>query len=151
MTKKLVLIDHDGGQDDFLSTALLLAMPDYETLGVVVTPADCFVEPALRVTRRLLDLMGHSDIPVAESTVRGLNPFPRDWRRSAYAVENFPVLVQANEIKTAQHPANGQEFIAQTLKDAAEPVTILVTGPLTTVAEALKIDPSIKSNIREIV
>ena len=81
MADNLVLMDHDGGVDDYLSTALLLTMEHLRVLGIVVTPADCYIQPAVAATRKLLDLMGRSDIPVAESTVRGLNPFPRIFRR----------------------------------------------------------------------
>ena len=151
MPPKRVIIDQDGGQDDFLSTALLLTMPNVRTLGVVVTPGDCFIDPAVRVTRRLLDLMGITSVPVAESTVRGLNPFPREWRKAAYAVENFPVLIGSGEIRAPLAPEPGQHFMARTLSEAAGPVTLLVTGPLTTVAEALKIEPGIEPQIEQIV
>jgi purine nucleosidase len=151
MQKTTVIIDQDGGQDDFLSTALLLTMPNVRTLGVVVTPGDCFIDPAVRVTRRLLDLIDISGVPVAESTVRGLNPFPREWRKTAFAVENFPVLAGAGEIRTPLEPEPGQRFIARALAESREPVTLLVTGPLTTVAEALKIDPGIEPQIEQIV
>lgn len=69
MTKQLVLMDHDGGVDDYLATMLLLTMDHIELLGVVVTPADCYVQPAVSATRKIIDLMGSSHIPVAESTV----------------------------------------------------------------------------------
>ena len=58
MADKLVLMDHDGGVDDYLSTALLLTMEHLRVLGIVVTPADCYIEPAVGATRKLLDLMG---------------------------------------------------------------------------------------------
>src|SRR5919108_5951771 len=80
MAKRPVLMSHDGGVDDFLALVLLLTFPEVEVLGISVTPADCYIEPAVNATRKILDLMGRSDIPVAESTVRGLNPFPRAFR-----------------------------------------------------------------------
>jgi len=86
MPDTLVLMDHDGGVDDYLSTALLLTMEHLQVLGIVVTPADCYIEPAVGATRKLLDLMGRSDLTVAESTVRGLNPFPRLFRRDTFTV-----------------------------------------------------------------
>ena len=45
----------------------------------------------------------------------------------------------------------GQAFVAELLAAAQQPVTILETGPLTTLAEALLIDPSISEKIREII
>ena len=50
--RQLVLLDHDGGfPDDYLATALLLTMDSVKTLGVVVTPADSYLEPAVSATR----------------------------------------------------------------------------------------------------
>jgi purine nucleosidase len=63
MTKQLVLMDHDGGVDDYLATMLLLTMDHIELLGVVVTPADCYIQPAVSATRKIIDLMGFSHIP----------------------------------------------------------------------------------------
>jgi purine nucleosidase len=150
-TKELVIHDHDGGVDDYLSLALLCTMPQVEVYGVAVTPADCCIRPAVSVTRKLLDLLGRSDIPVAESTVRGLNPFPREWRQTAFAVDHFPLLNDKDTLETPLLPENGQRFLAARLAEAPEPVTLLVTGPLTTVAAALDLNPAIEAKIKRIV
>jgi purine nucleosidase len=151
MPKELVIHDHDGGIDDFLSLMLLLTMEHVELLGVVVTPADCYIKPAVSVTRKMLDLMKSPHTPVAESTVRGLNPFPRVWRQSCFAVDHFPILNDADVIQTPLVPENGQTFLARLLRDAPEPVTVLATGPLTTIAAALDTDPQLESKIKRIV
>ena len=52
MSKQLVLMDHDGGVDDYLATMLLMTMEQYELIGVVVTPADCYIQPAVSATRK---------------------------------------------------------------------------------------------------
>ena len=69
MSKKLVLMDHDGGIDDFLSLILLMTMTEIEPLGIVVTPADCYINAAVRVSRKILDLMGYFNIAVAQRLV----------------------------------------------------------------------------------
>ncbi|MDJ0579280.1 nucleoside hydrolase [Crocosphaera sp.] len=148
---KLVLFDHDGAIDDFLATLLLMTMPNIEILGIIVTPADCYIKAALNVTRKLLDLMGCDHIPVAESTVRGINPFPALYRRDSLIIDNFPILNQENTIKTPLVSQTGQQFMLETLHRASESVTLMVTGPLTTVATALEIDPTIETKIKEIV
>ncbi|MBI3761755.1 MAG: nucleoside hydrolase [Chloroflexi bacterium] len=151
MLKQLVLMDHDGGVDDYLSTILLMTMEHIQPLGIVVTPADCYIEPAVSATRKILDLMGRSEIPVAESTVRGLNPFPRIFRRDSFTIDHFPILNESDEIRAPLASETGQAFMARVLREAPEPATLLVTGPLTTVAVALDIDPKIESKIKEIV
>lgn len=149
MSKQLVLMDHDGGVDDYLATMLLMTMDNVQPLGVVVTPADCYAQPAVSATRKILDLMGRFDIPVAESSVRGVNPFPRLYRRDSFIVDHLPILNQS-EVRTPL-VSDGQDFMVQVLRDATEPVTLIVTGPLTTVAVALDTAPEIAAKIAKIV
>ncbi|GAX39516.1 inosine/uridine-preferring nucleoside hydrolase [Tolypothrix sp. NIES-4075] len=151
MSKQLVLMDHDGGVDDYLATMLLMTMDHIELLGVVVTPADCYAEPAVSATRKILDLMKSSHIPVALSTVRGINPFPRLYRRDSFIVDHLPILNQNETISTPLLAQPGQDFMIQVLRDAPLPVTLMVTGPLTTVAVALDKAPEIEAKIDKIV
>lgn len=102
MVKQLVLMDHDGGVDDYLATVLLMTLDHIQPLGVIVTPADCYIQPAVSATRKILDFMGRSDIPVAESKVRGINPFPTLYRRDSFIVDHLPILNQREEIQTAK-------------------------------------------------
>lgn len=151
MSKQLVLMDHDGGVDDYLATVLLMTMEHVQPLGIVVTPADCYVQPAVSATRKILDLMGCSQIPVAESTVRGINPFPHLYRRDSFIVDHLPILNQSETIRTTLVSETGQDFMVRVLREATEPVTLMVTGPLTTVATALDAAPEIESKIKEII
>jgi purine nucleosidase len=151
MSKQLVLMDHDGGVDDYLATMLLMTMDHIQLLGVVVTPADCYAEPAVSATRKILDLMESSHIPVALSTVRGINPFPRLYRRDSFIVDHLPILNQNETISTPLLAQPGQDFMIQVLREAPLPVTLMVTGPLTTVAVALDKAPEIEAKIDKIV
>lgn len=151
MKKQLVLMDHDGGVDDYLATILLLTMEHIELLGVVVTPADCYIQPAVSATRKIMDLMGFSQIPVAQSTVRGINPFPYLYRRDSLIVDHLPILNQQDVIQTPLVRETGQDFMVRMLRSAPEPVTLLVTGPLTTVATVLDIAPDAIAKIAKII
>ena len=151
MSKKLVLMDHDGAIDDFLSSILLMTMPEVKLLGIVVTPADCYIDAAVSVSRKILDFMGKSNIPVAKSTVRGINPFPPEFRRDCTIIDHFPLINESAQISTPLARISGQKFIVEQLKAASESVTLMVTGPLTTVAEAIAHSPEIVDRIAEIV
>ncbi|WP_071188426.1 nucleoside hydrolase [Trichormus sp. NMC-1] len=151
MKKQLVLMDHDGGVDDYLATMLLLTMEHIQLLGIVVTPADCYIQPAVSATRKIIDLMKFSHIPVAESTVRGINPFPRLYRRDSVIVDHLPILNQQENIITTLVAETGQDFMVRVLREAPEPVTLMVTGPLTTIATALDIAPEIETKIEKII
>jgi purine nucleosidase len=150
MARSLIL-DHDGGVDDYLSLLLALTFESARLDGVVVTPADCYIEPAIGASRKILDLGGRSDVPVAESTVRGLNPFPRENRRDSFSIDIFPILNESGTVHAPLVEQAGQAWLGDTLASAAEPVTLLVTGPLTTVAAALDARPEIEGKISELV
>ena len=123
MSKTLVLMDHDGAVDDYLSVVLLMTMEEVETLGVIVTPADCYIQPAVSATRKIQDLMGRSEVLAAASTVRGLNLFPVLFRRDSFAVERPPILNEKGTIDTPLISEPGQNFMVRFLRDAAAPVT----------------------------
>ena len=151
MPKTPVLMDHDGAVDDYLAALLLLTMDHVEPLGIIVTPADCYIQPAVSITRKMLDLIGRSTVPVAESTVRGINPFPQLYRRDSLVIDCFPILNEQDEIKTPLLPESGQDFMVRVLREAIEPVTLLITGPLTTLAVALDAAPDIEAKIQQLV
>lgn len=151
MAKQPVVFVHDGGVDDYLSTVLLFTMAHVNVLGIAVTPADCYIEPAVSATRKILDLMGIQGVSVARSDVRGINPFPRIFRRDSFTIDHLPILNQKEEIRAPLAPENAPEFIVKILRAQKEAVTILETGPLTTVAAALDLAPEIESKIKEIV
>jgi len=151
MSKELVLMDCDGAIDDFLAAILLLRAEAVKVLGIVVTPADCYIKSAVSVTRKILDFMARYDVPVAESTVRGINPFPDIYRKDCVIIDRFPILNQTDKIRTPLVDRSGQDFIIEVLQKAPEPVTLMVTGPLTTVATALEVAPEIETKIKKIV
>lgn len=94
--KRPVLFDQDGGIDDLISLTMLLAMPHIDLQGVVVTPADCFLRPAVSASLKILRFFDRLDVELCEGTLHGVNPFPRAWRSHPYAVDALPIL---NEIR----------------------------------------------------
>ncbi|MBE9040594.1 nucleoside hydrolase [Oscillatoriales cyanobacterium LEGE 11467] len=151
MSKSLVLLDHDGGIDDYLSVLLLMTMDNVDPIGIVVTPADCYIEPAIGVTRKILDLVDRSKIPVAASTVRGINPFPPLYRRDSHIIDHLPILNENGRVRTPLLAESGQALMVRAIREAIAPVTLMVTGPLTTVAAALEMAPDIEAKIEKIV
>lgn len=151
MPKTPVFFSHDGGVDDYLSILLLMTMEDVDVVGIAVTEADCFIEPATNATRKILDLLGRTDVTVSVSSARGINPFPRDFRLSSYQLDLFPILNTQPAILTPLATQDAQHVIVEVLRSAPAPVTFLETGPLTTLAQALELDPSVAAKIERVV
>jgi len=148
--KRLVILDHDGGIDDYLSVLLLLTFADVDLLGVTVTPADCYIQPAVSTTRKLLDFMNAIHVPVSAGTLRGQNAFPRIWRRESFFGDALPILNEKGPPKTPLHPRPGHEHLAEMLRQARRPVHVVVTGPLSQLAWALDHDPALEGKIERL-
>lgn len=148
---RTVLFDHDGGYDDLLSLMMLLAMPHIELAGMVVTPADCFLRPAVSASLKILRFFGREDIELSAGTLHGVNPFPRVWRMHAYAVDALPILNEPETTLSVPVSEPGHIFLARKLRAADKPLTVLITGPVSNLAAALTLEPELATKIEEIV
>lgn len=151
MTKKPIYFNHDGGVDDLISLFLLLKMDNIELTGVSVIPADCYLEPAVFASRKIIDRFGNGGIDVAESTSRGKNAFPKDWRMHAFLVDALPILNEAGEIFTPVSNKPAHLHMIDAIRGREEKTTLLFTGPLTDLARALDIAPDIEEKIEKLI
>ncbi|WP_067726710.1 nucleoside hydrolase [Oceanobacillus damuensis] len=146
-----VYLNHDGGVDDLVSLFLLLQMEDVELIGVGVIPADCYLEPAVSASRKIIDRFGKGkEIEVAPSNSRGKNPFPKDWRMHAFLVDALPILNEFLPVKTKEADLPAHQHLVESLRKSDEKVTLLFVGPLTDLARALKEAPDIEDKIEKL-
>lgn len=148
MSRK-VYLNHDGGVDDLVSLFLLLKMKDVEVVGVGVIPADCYLEPAVSASRKIIDKFSIQDNPisVAASDSRPVNPFPKDWRMHAFTIDALPILNESGTINTKLSDVPAHLDLINILNDSEEKIDLIFVGPLTDLARALKKDASIESKI----
>ncbi|GGE34862.1 hypothetical protein GCM10011391_11880 [Pullulanibacillus camelliae] len=149
--KKPIYFNHDGGVDDLVSLFLLLQMDNVELTGVSVIPADCYLEPALFASRKIIDRFGQGGLKVAASDSRGKNPFPKDWRLHAFFVDALPILNESGSIITPVAEGMAHLHLIDTLRATSEKTTLLFTGPLTDLARALDEAPDIEAHIERLV
>ena len=147
-----VYFNHDGGVDDLISLFLLLQMDDIELVGVSTIGADCYLEPSVSASCKIINRFSNNSLQVAPSYERGANPFPKEWRMHAFFMDALPILNESttNEQSTISD-IEAYEDIMRVLSQSSEPVTLLFTGPLTDLAKALKIEPTIQNNIEKLV
>jgi len=149
--KKLVFMEHDGAVDDILSQLLLLTMKDVEVIGINVTPADCFIEPAIESSFKILQLFGKEDISIGRSDKNGINAFPNEWRARPEIINALPSLINSNYNLDPYALPEAVELLIYKLTFADRPVTILITGPCSNLVEAIKRAPHIRKKIEEVV
>lgn len=150
MTK--VYFNHDGGVDDLVSLFLLLQMENIELVGVSTIGADCYLEPSLSASLKIINRFSDVEINVAPSYERGKNPFPKEWRMHAFFMDALPVLNESCIPKRCKASEDEAYIdIIRKVKRCDEKVTLLFTGPLTDLAKAINYDNSILKNIEKLV
>lgn len=149
--KKLVFMEHDGAIDDILSQLLLLTMKEVEVIGINITPADCFIEPAIESTYKILQLFGKEDIPLGRSDKNGINAFPNEWRARPEVINALPPLINASYNLDPYSLPEAVDLLIDQLNFADRPVTILMTGPCSNLVVAIKRAPQIIDKIEQVV
>lgn len=136
-----IVLDTDMGSDvdDALSLALALASPEIELVAVTHVSGDTRVRA--RITRRLLDLAGRTDIPVYAGC-----------ERSRSGVDSFVWFGNEGKgiIECGRDSAIADEHAVDALIrlfGANTDLELVAVGPLTNVAAALDRDPSLAGRI----
>lgn len=149
---KQIYFNHDGNIDDLVSYLLLLQAPDIKLLGVGAIDADGFIDPSVAACRKMTDLFNlrGDELAVARSNSRAVNQFPHDWRMATYSFNYLPILSEKGSVDTPQAELPAHLDMVEKLKHAKEPVTLIMTGPLTDLARALDVDPDIEQHIKKL-
>jgi len=144
-----VLIDCDPGHDDAMALLLALASPELELLGVTTVHGNQTLEKTTANAIRVLEFVGRGDVPVAAGADR---PLVRDLFVASYVHGESgldgPALPPPQAAPVEQHAV---DFLAERLRSARRPVTLIPVGPLTNVALLLARYPRVVESIDRIV
>lgn len=144
-----ILLDCDPGIDDALALFTVLAARNVELLGLCATVGNVPVETGFRNLRNLAALAGRADVPVYRGAER---PLLREYRFDPLVHgENGLGGVALPESRAPRTTEHGAVATCRLLRTAQGPVTWIATGPLTTVALALLLDPGIRDKASRLV
>ena len=126
-------------------------MPQVKLLGVSVTPGDCYPEAALETSAKLLHLFGREQVPLSVAQYYGVNAFPSAWRAAPRVLNALPRLL-ALPTPASRVAAQPSPYVLRAqLAAATQPVTVLLTGPCSTLVQALALEPTLASRIGQVV
>ncbi len=149
MEKRRIILDCDPGHDDAIAIMLLGAFPEkVELAGITTVAGNQTVDKTFLNARRVTEYLG-VDVPVYRGCERPMfrSPVLADDIHGETGLDGFTF----RELKRAPETEHGVLWMLRTLRESAEPVTILATGPMTNLAMALRLEPGIAGKIREIV
>lgn len=155
MTTSLVL-DTDGGTDDALALWWALGEPGVELLAVLGTGGNVDRDTAVANAGRVLRAAGRDDVPVARGSPSGGGALggaaaPPNGTGSRHGpdglggtADRWPVAAAG----PAGEPAD--EVLGRLSCLRTGEVDLVVLGPLTTLAAALRIDPGLATRLRSL-
>jgi inosine-uridine nucleoside N-ribohydrolase len=168
--RRKIIINEDcagPGGSNMQTVAMLVQSPQVEVLGITVVSGDQWRDEEVAHTLRLLEILGRTDIPVVPGAVYPLvrtREESRRWQarygKVAYAgawddrwwheANIIPPLAEgAPTARPAEEDA--PHFILRMLHRYPHEVTIYEGGPMTNLALALAIEPSVAELAQELV
>jgi inosine-uridine nucleoside N-ribohydrolase len=144
-----LIIDTDPGIDDAMAILYAAAHPGLELIGLTTVFGNVPVATATRNALFLAEMAG-LDIPVAEGAAAPLaQPLP-PHPDFIHGVEGFGALPHCTP-KGRADPRPAARFLCKTAAAHPGQVTICAIGPLTNLAAALELAPSIAHNVGRVV
>ncbi|WP_039017856.1 nucleoside hydrolase [Halocynthiibacter namhaensis] len=144
-----MIIDTDPGVDDAIAIALAHALPEIDLIGLTTVFGNTRVDQSSRNARFLLDMLG-SDAVVAEGASKPWNDYPFEPSAWVHGSEGFGDIVEVPQIGT-NHDQNAAEYLVEMARKHPGDLTVCAIGPLTNIADALKLDPSFAQNLDKLV
>jgi inosine-uridine nucleoside N-ribohydrolase len=146
--RRPLLVDLDMGLDDARVLIGLALQESFELLAVTTVEGSADAEVGARNALALLEAMGSTSVPVAVGARQALSgPVAAPpWRSLS---ERLGGLSLPTPSRTSE-ARGGEALLAETLRSAREPVTVLALGPLTNIARILLGDPGVAAKIRSI-
>ncbi|MEL0626563.1 nucleoside hydrolase [Salinibacterium amurskyense] len=149
-----IILDVDTGTDDAIAIMMAALSPEIDLVACTTVWGNRPVEDTTDNTLRVLDYINRSDIPV----YRGLDepfgpivvpqPNPSDDHSGGKMHPKELDLPPASSVAQTQ---GAVEWLVETLRARTEPITLVPVGPLTNIAAAITLDPSIIDKVDEIV
>lgn len=149
MARKII-IDTDPGVDDAMAIFMALRSPELDVIGLTTIFGNVETHLATSNALRLLEIAGRTDIPVARGADHPLvgsfkGPVPFVHGEDGQGNLNLPPPTT-----TAISESAAVFIVEQVMKYPGE-VTLVPIAPLTNIALALRLEPRIEANVKEIV
>ncbi|XP_061745887.1 inosine-uridine preferring nucleoside hydrolase-like [Nerophis ophidion] len=148
MMKKLIL-DVDTGVDDAQAIMMALAAPNVEILGITCTHGNTILQNILKNTLRVLKVCNRLDIPVYPGFNEPL------LGRKVHVAGDFHGKDGLGDVPDPDAPGlqllqemNAVQAIISIVSKYPGEVSLVATGPLTNLALAVKMDPTLPTKLK---
>lgn len=144
-----VIIDCDPGHDDAIALLLAMASPEIDLRAVTTCFGNCALEDATRNALQILELSGATDVPIAAGAT---GPMAGQTTLGNYVHGGSGL--DGPELPTPARRENDEtavELITRLLEESDQPITLVVTGPMTNIGKLLTARPDLSDRIAEVI
>tara|TARA_Y100001970_G_C14183239_1_gene831031 strand:- start:547 stop:1491 length:945 start_codon:yes stop_codon:yes gene_type:complete len=150
--KKKIILDCDPGHDDAVAIMLASAHDSIDLLGITCVAGNATLKNTTQNALKICSLIGKTNIPIYSGSDKPLN---YDLVTAAHVHGKSGLDTDGNPINIKEgyqiQSMDAVDFIIKTCHEQNEPIYLCPVGPLTNIAKAIKKDPTIKKQIKEIV
>lgn len=145
---KSVLIDCDPGSDDALAILAALNSSDLDVVGLTTVGGNATIEDTTRNALATLEVAGRSDVPVWRGAGR---PLVGEFRYGYDYHGEAGVGIRLDPPTTREEPETAFDAIVRSALERPGELTLVALGPLTNVAQAIRLEPRLVDEIAEII
>jgi len=149
MMKKLIL-DVDTGVDDAIGIILAVKSRQFDILGITTVNGNVSLDSAARNTRKILHLLEETDIPVIKGAETPIMR-PPFFEHRIHGEDGLGGALKDIPVQEKQDEGFAPDFIIDSILGFSGEVTLVMTGPLTNLALAVKKCPQITKHVKEVI
>ncbi len=153
MEKIKIIMDVDTGIDDAIAMFTALANDRFDVLGFTTVFGNRALCDTTKNTLKILELVNRGHIPVAQGAAKPLvNEFNPPLKSIVHGMDGLgDIKNPLPEPKIKPIDKSAVEFMADTLRNSKEKITLVPVGPMTNIAAFLVAHPELKEKIDKIV
>lgn len=149
--KRKIILDVDTGIDDALGIMLAVKSGEFELIGITTVNGNVSLGKATENTCKILDLLQAGEqTPVVKGASEPLLR-PVFFEHSVHGEDGLGGALRGVAITTAPAEGFGPDFIIEQVKKQPGEVTLVMTGPLTNLALAVKKCPELVQLVKEVI
>jgi purine nucleosidase len=148
--KRKLILDVDTGIDDAIGIILAVKSQQFDILGITTVNGNVSLDTATGNTCKIVDLLGEKEIPVIKGANAPLlrRPF---FEHTIHGEDGLGGALKDVEINKQPDQGFAPDFIIDSILTFSGEVTLVMTGPLTNLALALKKCPKIVKHVKEVI
>ncbi|PRS13954.1 nucleoside hydrolase [Bacillus sp. FSL K6-4563] len=148
--KKKLILDVDTGIDDAIGILLAVKSQQFDILGITTVCGNVSVDAATLNTCKVLELVEADNIPVIKGSATPLLRAPH-YEHRVHGEDGIGGALKDAQPKKKADAGFAPDFIIDQVIQYSKQVTLVLTGPLTNLALAVKKCPELILHVNEVI